>query len=379
MVSLFSPLALQRVMPIATTKRASFALAVILVASATAFAQSDEGGADVSGALAAIQAKQNSAQSSVQPRQAYPALKGQSCKEAVPYVESPSGLLGQWDADMGKYKAYQNGFEAIKVIKDKLLNDEYWNTSTPAVLANDIHTISKLTEDSLAVLMPGGQVVDNAIRISEDFGSKVSQKAVLVYQLIEKGDGVIDSLRSSTDELTVLGISEAAKQAGYGRVAAAVDALKVLDDHMKNEQDAAKSRDVVQQQVRQLNIQLNELANKIEQMRDNLVAVEALKDAVIAACNSDKPIKIAPEFTSGLAGTPPPSQDPSVSEASSPVLPWWALLSSIHPVVIARGQRSTQVQSRQTQQNSGGAQQRRYSTDVVGPGPKPVNPPGCPH
>jgi hypothetical protein len=356
----------------------TLSLSVVIVLGTTAVnAQSEpDGSADTSGALAAIQAKQNAAQPSSQSQQAFPALKAQSCKEAVSYVESPSGLLGQWDADMGKYKAYRNGFEMVKGIKDKLLKDEYWNTSTPAILANDIHTICKLTEDALAVLMPGGDVVENTVRISEDFGAKISQKAVHVYQLIEKGDSVTDALRSNTDELTAIGIAEAARQGGYGRAVAAVDALKVLHDHMKNEREAAESRLVVQQQVRQLDVQLNELSNRVDQMRDNLVAVEALKDAVIAACNSGKPIQTAPEFAGGSVETPTYSQGSSGSETStSSALPWWASLSSIHPVVVARGVKPTQAKAGQTQPNSTPSS-GCGSCDVVGPGPRP---PCCPH
>ena len=45
---------------------------------------------------------QSSAPLTAQSQPASPALKAESCKVAAPYVESPSGLLGEWDKAMMK-------------------------------------------------------------------------------------------------------------------------------------------------------------------------------------------------------------------------------------------------------------------------------------
>lgn len=342
--------------------------AITVFACAATLAQSEPDGADVSGALAAIQAKQNSANASTQPQQAFPALKAQSCKEAVAYVESPSGLLGLWDAEMGKYTAYRSGLPQIQKIKDDLQSDA-WRTSD---WINDVHTYCKLTEDVLAAMTPGGKVIKMATDVSVDFGAAVSQRAVHVYELLEKGESVQETLNSSTNELVVIGLKEAARQAGYGQIVAGIDILDDVASHAKNAQDAADSRLLIQQKVQQLDQQINEFANKMSQARENLLAVEALKDAVIAACNSGQPIQTVPEVANGYVEPQPNSiLQPSIPQPAT-ALPWWATLSSIRPVISA---------GRPIQGKTGSAQpvtQPNHcssSTDLVGPGPKP---PPCP-
>src|SRR5437773_3359016 len=131
--------------------RRSILLIVFLFGATSTFGQSDQGGADVSGALAAIQAKQNSANASTQPQQAFPALKAQSCKEAVPYVESRDGLFGEWDRAMEKYKADQQGLEITGNARKELLSDAYWRTSTAADVANEVRYLCNVTRHTLAV------------------------------------------------------------------------------------------------------------------------------------------------------------------------------------------------------------------------------------
>jgi len=323
---------------------------VMLFASLSAFAQNEPDGADTSGALAAIQAKQNAAQPSTQPQQAYPALKAQSCKQAVPYVEGP--LLADWDSEMRKYAAYRNGLQQTKDIRDKLLSEAYWRTSTAADLAIEIHTLCKLTNDTLALLMPEGNAVKNAINIGEDFGAKVSQKAVRIYEMLEHGDTVVEALRSSTDELVVSALwdqsKDAVKNAGYGRVVAGVEVLEDIQKHIKTTKEAAEYKSVVQQQVEQLNVQINKLTYDVDLSRQRLLATEALKDAVIAACNKGQAVQSVPEFAAGYVQQPESTQEQSSSQPAAPPLPWWAMLSSIHPVVVVRGTRGTQAKPTQS-------------------------------
>lgn len=341
---------------------------ITVFACAATLAQSEPDSADVSGALAAIQAKQTSANTSTQPQQAFPALKAQSCKEAVAYVESPSGLAGRWDAEMGKYTAYRNGLPQIQKIKDDLQSDA-WRTSD---WINDVHTYCKLTEDVLASMTPGGKAIKMATDVSVDFGTAVSERAVHVYDLLEKGESVQDALNSSIDELAVIGFKEGAKNAGYGQIVAGIDILDDVASHIKTAQEAADSRLLVQERVQQLDQQINEFANKMSEARENLLAVEALKDAVIAACNSGQPIQTVPEFANGYVEPQPTSTlQPGIPQPATG-LPWWATLSSIHPVISA---------GRPIQGKTGQAQPVTQpshcstSTDLVGPGPKP---PPCP-
>lgn len=355
-----------------------FALSLATLALClSAFSQSQpDNSADTSGALAAIQAKQNSASPSTQNQQTFPALKAQSCKEAVSYVESPDGLLGQWDKAMGRHAAYKQGIANTDEIKKQLLSSAYWRTSTAADAANDVRTFCKLTEHTLALLMPGGAPLKNAIDMSEDFGAEVSRDAVHVYELIEKGDAVKDVLNSSVDELTVWGTKEAAKKAGYGRVIAALDLLEDTEKYRDTAKAAADYKSLVQERVQHLDIQMNQFRNGMDMESEKLLTIEALKDAVIAACNQGRPIQTAPEFASGYVQQQPAVQQEPVSSSEpnafqQPAKPWWATLSSIQPVVTRSTRR---IQGKATQNSTSGQQSGPCEPDGVGPGGN-----GCPH
>jgi hypothetical protein len=88
--------------------RAIAALIVISFGVIATYAQTEpEDSADTSAAQARIQAMQQSAPLSSQSQEAFPALKAQSCKAAVPYVESK--LADDWDKTMKKYTADRKG------------------------------------------------------------------------------------------------------------------------------------------------------------------------------------------------------------------------------------------------------------------------------
>lgn len=334
-------------------------LVIVLLPSRVVFAQSDSDGTDVSGALATIQAKQEFVQSLMQTQQAFPALKARSCKEAVAYVESGDGLFGEWDKAMGKYKAYRGGLDITDKTREELLSDAYWRTSTASDVANDVRYECKLTRHTLA-LLGGGGLLDNAITISDDFGAKVSLTAVHVYQSIEKGEAVVDLLNSSVDELTIWGMKEAAEKAGYGRVVEAYEALEDTEKYLNTAKEASEYKSTVQLRVHQLDDQMIRFQNDLDAQREKLLAIEALKDAVQTACNKGQSIQTVPEFARGYVAQTPASTMQTAAPPSVTSLPWWAALSSVHPVV--RGVKTTQGNSGQAQQNC------PTSTDIVGPG-----------
>jgi hypothetical protein len=328
--------------------------------------QSDDS-ADTSAAQAAIQAIQQSAAPASQTQQKFPALKAESCKSAVQYVESPSGLFGDWDRTMQKYKGDRGGLGMLEEAKKQLLTDSYWRTSTAATVATDVHTLCKLTQDVLAAMSPGGNALKTAINVSEDFGAEVSRRSVQIYQALEKGDEVVGVLKSNTDELTVWGAKEATKAAGYSRAVAIVSVLQDTAEHVKTAKEAIEYKTVVQEQLRSLDTAINKTQYDMMLQRQQLVAVEALKDAVVAACNAGQPTQAPPEFAASGADSYLPVQDTSSGEVA-PTTPWWAALSSIR--IPARG---TTVRAAQPAQSGKSTPQNDYQSCLAAhPGD-----PGC--
>jgi hypothetical protein len=191
-----------------------------------------------------------------------------------------------------------------------------------------MHTLCKLTEDVIAAMVPQGNSLKTAINLSEDFGLEVSRRAVQIYERVDQGDEVLSVLKSDTNELVVWGAKEAAKQAGYGRAAAAVSALEDIANHLKTVDEAANYKAEVEQQLRNLEILINQHQYDMMLQRQHLVAVEALKDAVIAACNSGQPVQASPVFAGGADAYLPVQ---NTSGSADPVnTPWWANLGAIN-------------------------------------------------
>lgn len=309
--------------------RASAVLVAILLGSAVAYTQSTtDSSADTSGAQAVIQALQGSTKTSPQTLQAFPALKAESCKAAVQYVESPSGLLGVWDTDMTKYTIYRDGVGSLQQVKADLLSDTWWARSSGADLARNVSTLCNLVQHVASALTPAGGAVDFAANVSKEFGMAVKQQSVRVYQGIEMGQNIQEVLADGTDALVLLSAQDSLKRAGYGQFAAVLDILKDVETHAREAQEAAEFKLAVQEQIWNLDRLINQNRNDMTAQREKLEAVEALKNAVVAACNSGKPIQSPPEFA-----TEAPDANQPVQNASGPVepsiSPWWAMIPAI--------------------------------------------------
>jgi hypothetical protein len=326
---------------------------VFLFVAVAAYPQDDS--SDTSGAQATIQAITNSAQTPTQaPPQAYPALKAQYCRAAVAYVDNE--LPKTWDKEMGKYTAYRSGFKQTEQIRKELLSND-WRTGTLADMANDVRLVCQMTNDVLALLSPGGSALKTGIAISEEFGAKVSRRAIRTYELLEKGEDALaakDAL-GGTDELALWAVKGEAARAGLGRVVAGVNLLQDMAEHDKIEQEATEYKRVVQERVRALNDAISSFENGMAAERDRLVAIQALTDAVYAACNKGEPTQQVPEFAKGYVVQEPNQsvQPNSGLPATQSGLPWWwATLGSIPISSVRRTTQANPTQGKPTPSSS---------------------------
>ncbi len=302
---------------------------LVFFSAFSACAQSDNS-ADTSAAQAAIQAMQQSGPTTTQPPQAFPALKAQACKVAVPYVESPSGLLGDWDLAMSKSSIDRSGFASIQKVKTDLLSDTWWARSSGPDVANDVSTLCSLILDVSAAMTPTGKAVDFAKDVSAEFGLEVKAQSVKIFEAIENGSEVMDAIQGGTANLAILASQESLKQVGAGQLAAIIDVLKHVQENARTAQEAAEFKATVQEQLSKLDELLNKYGNDATLQRERLEATEQIKDTVIAACNSGQPVQAVPTFASG-ASNPAPNATQSFAPAPQPAPaanPWW--LTALH-------------------------------------------------
>jgi hypothetical protein len=290
--------------------------------SATYAQSPSDDSADTSAAQAAIKAMQQSVPAPAQSQQTFPALKAQACKIAVPYVESPSGLLGDWDQATSKSSIDRSGISAIQKVKNDLLSDTWWARSSGPDVANDVSTLCNLLIDVSAAMTPTGKAVDFAKDVSTEFGLQVKAQSVKIFEAIENGSGVMDAIQGGTANLAIMASQESLKQVGSGQFAAVIGVLKDVQTYAKNAQEGAEFKATVQEQLNRLDEMLNKYGNDDSLQRERMEAIEQIKDTVIAACNEGQPIRSVPEFASGPTD---PSQNATQSFAPPPppVVPWW--------------------------------------------------------
>jgi hypothetical protein len=264
--------------------------------------QDSQDSSDTSGAAAAIQRLQQNTQSTAQLQQ-NSVVGARSCKEAVKYVESPEGLLGDWDRTMNQYLIYRDGTVNIQKVKDNLLSDTWWARSTGADVAIELNTFCKLFEDVMGTLTPSGEAIDVAKQASIDFGLKVKERSVEIYRIIKSREvnstvnlskfpasgtdaPLVNTIKDITDRLAADAIKEAFKRKGMGQVSALLSILQDAEEYARVKKESADFKATVQARVRQLDDLMYEYHNDMTLQLERLEADEKIKDAVISACNS---------------------------------------------------------------------------------------------
>src|SRR5271166_2646594 len=141
-------------------------LVILLLVSVRATNAQDskdtEDSADTSAAQAAVLAAQRSAETA----QAAPVSSGMgtanSCEDAVRFVESPNGLLGEWDLATTRYSINHDETTLLKKYKRDLLSDSWWAASSGPDIARELSTLCKLLNDVLGAMSPTGDPVEAA-------------------------------------------------------------------------------------------------------------------------------------------------------------------------------------------------------------------------
>jgi hypothetical protein len=310
---------------------------VLMVLLGTSFAvwashaqTSSDDPADTSGAQAAILAAQEATQLPKHTQEAFPALKAEACKVVVPYVESPTGLLGEWDQSMRNLKSDRVGIASFQNIKSDLLSETWWARSSGADVARNLKTFCSLLIDVSAALSPTGEAASFAKEVGSDFGSKVKEESVKLFDAINNGGDAMAVIQGGMGELSYQASQGALKRAGGGQFSSIIDILKVVQEHSQTTKEAANFKSEVQAQLHRLDEILSQYTSDVALQRERQEAIESVKDTVIATCNAGQPIQRSPEFATNSAESSKNStvfQTP-IAEPASP--PWWlTALSSV--------------------------------------------------
>jgi hypothetical protein len=215
------------------------------------------------------------------------------CPEAVQYVESKSGLLGDFDKVFSKYRAVKDGLGVVKKAKEDLLNDTWWARSSGPDVAREVKFICNGIEDTLGMISPQGKVVNTLREMSDitedqefvhDLVGETAEGVEMIKSAYERKDDVNRLVQKvAADEVMLLG-KHYIKKKGLGRFVPFIEFGEHLQERAETEEAGIKFKVEVQHQLHNLDTQINMFQNQSDDYVQTIEAMNALLDAVIGVC-----------------------------------------------------------------------------------------------
>jgi len=211
------------------------------------------------------------------------------CPEAVQYVESKDGLVGEFDKVFTQYKIRKDAAASIQKIKDELLSDTWWARSSGPDVAREVKFLADGLTDIFGMLSPEGEVV-NSIKQIEDVtpSSEFGYDNVVEYResvdnikaTYEHNENVDDAATRAAIQLS----EKFLKNSRFARVVPFVDFAQHLQERAQTAKEGFKFKVEVEYQVRRLDEQITQFNNQMDNYRHALEAMNAIHDTVIGVC-----------------------------------------------------------------------------------------------
>jgi hypothetical protein len=211
------------------------------------------------------------------------------CPEAVQYVESPNGLVGEFDRVQRQYQINKNGMASIQKIKDDLLNDTWWARSSGPDVAREVKFLADGLTDIFGMISPEGEVVkgiqqlENVTPLDQSSYDTVGQFGEYVDNIktaFERKENVDDATKKAAIESS----KKFLKKTKYARIVPFLDFAQHLEERAKTKEEGAEFKAEVQSQLQRLDTQLNVYQNQVNDAVKAMNAINALHDAVIGVC-----------------------------------------------------------------------------------------------
>jgi hypothetical protein len=215
------------------------------------------------------------------------------CPEAVQYVESPTGLVGEFDRVFKQYQIKKEGIALIQKVKDDLLNDTWWARSSGPDVAREVKFVADGLNDIFGMLSPGGEVV-NGLKQIEDVSAnqeftntlvgRVGDGVNVIKGAYDRKDNVYQAAEKVAADVSEIAMKEYIKNKAYGRVLPFINFAEHLAERAKTQKEGAEFKVEVQSQLRKLDVQINIFQNQVNDAVKAMNAINALHDAVIGVC-----------------------------------------------------------------------------------------------
>jgi hypothetical protein len=216
------------------------------------------------------------------------------CTSARLYVNDPNGLQADLDYAVNKYMIAKEGLKAQQALKAQLLDDSWWAASEGPVVAAQIKYYTDEMQDWVAGLIPEEGALSSAQKALLA-GLKVSADSIkAAYDNSESIKGaVVAAAATAAQDLTVIQLEKIGEDVGLGPAYAGWKIIADQEEYLKTLNEAAESREIVQDQIHKIDAQIASAQNQASIAAEKVTALNALRQDVAVACYQ-KAITITP-------------------------------------------------------------------------------------
>ena len=239
------------------------------------------------------------------------------CREAIAYVESPDGLLGEYDRAVAKADIRHAYERQLTAIKKDLLDDTWWARSAVADVAREAKFLSDVIVQIYAIFTPSGRAVEAASSMPgwylENFYgntevqifTKLTTRALAkgALEAADKADNVAGVVKSAYDrredvwaaargagaKAAEIAAEEVLKHAlakkGVERLFPAYKLLKAVYERAHLAKEAAELKETVKVQLERIERALDEVEVQIASDRRTVRAINDIRDVVVRSCS----------------------------------------------------------------------------------------------
>lgn len=221
-----------------------------------------------------------------------------NCAEALEYINDPDGLDKDLNDAVNRLNIYAEGLHLQQSVKDELLSDSWWATSSGPVVAAQIKVVTDEVQDWASMIYPeevklkqAQKNLINALKISAEAIKAAYENRASVRAATQAGiEAAVEKLNEIAKEEAKESLAEKLK---LGPAYGTYNSLKDAQDYVKTLDDAGKSRQIVQDQIQRLDKQLSQIQSKVSIDTQKVVALNSLKMDVEETC-VQKPVYIKP-------------------------------------------------------------------------------------
>jgi hypothetical protein len=221
-----------------------------------------------------------------------------NCAEALEYVNDPDGLEKDLNDGVNRLNIHSEGLRLQQNVKDELLSDSWWATSSGPVVAAQIKVITDEVQDWVSIIYPeeaklkqAQKNLINALKVSAEAIKAAYENRASVRTATQAAiDAAVEKLDDIAKEEGKESLAEKLK---LGPAYGTYNSLKDAQDYVKTLDDAGKSREMVQEQIRRLDKQISQIRSKVSIDAQEIEALNSLKMSVEEAC-IQKPVYIKP-------------------------------------------------------------------------------------